>query len=292
MAERISLTENEELHVQIENIIFRLLIHKAVEPTARGVGYPSMHTHVSTELFLCQSGEITVKLPSGALVLRAGDAALIPPGIRHYRSAASKDAVARSISFLCHKRTGNVGTDLYKILSPFVISRQVSVYRGHPELYGTVDGIIKESARDKLLPVMHMIELLMRMSGMPHECHEPLSQDSPTADGGNDLQRMMKLDQLINVFFAHDLSLAEAARHLYISTRQLDRIVRARYGKTLRRVIADKRISAACEMLTETDMTVDKICAAVGFKSKPCFYREFSRLCGKTPAEYRNENTK
>ena len=70
----------------------------------------------------------------------------------------------------------------------------------------------------------------------------------------------------------------------------LDRIVRKRYGKTLHKVIMETRLRSAERMLVTTNMTVQEIGSEVGFSSNAGFYREFSRLYGTTPAEYRKSS--
>jgi len=99
----------------------------------------------------------------------------------------------------------------------------------------------------------------------------------------------MRLDALIASSYMKELTLKDIADSLYISSRQLDRIVRRRYGKTLHKVIMETRVRAAAHMLLTTDKAVDKIGREVGFSSNAGFYREFSRYCGSTPAEFRKK---
>ena len=297
MHDPISLTQQEEICLQIENIIFRLLLHKSKSNNSpkpeSNLLYTTMHTHISSEFFVCERGQIVLKIPGGSIVLRSGDCAIIPPGIRHYRSKVDSppDSVGYTISFLCHKRNAREGTDLYKLLAPFVSGRQIVIFRNRPDICESVAKTVRKSDGNNVLTVMSMVELLIKASELPYQKAEPIGNESSSELQGNDIQRMMKLDQLINVFFMHDLTVEEVASHLYISSRQLDRIVRKRYGKTLHCVIIDKRIDTAVEMLLSTDMTVDKIGVAVGFGSKAGFYREFSKRHGITPAEFRRKNS-
>ena len=295
MQNTIFLSQPEELSLQIENVTFRLLIHKPKGNNAKNNDnpnnlYATMHSHISTELFVCKEGEVTLKIPGGFLTLKAGDALIIPPGIQHITCRKSEDALSRTISFICHKRSSRDGVDIYKHLSPFVMGRQIITYKGCPQLYDGVIKIISEASTDNVLPVLHTLELLLKMRDLP--CHkvEPMNEGAESSTIGGDIQRMMKLDQLIDIFFMRDLTVDEIAGHLFISSRQLDRIVKKRYGKTLHQVIVDKRLLTAEQMLLSTDMTVDNISDAVGFGSKSGFYREFVRRYGMTPAEFRKNN--
>ena len=295
MQDSILLTPYDELSLQLENVIFRLLIHK---PRSKASGndddqkrfYTTMHSHVSTELFVCHGGEITIKTQRGFITLKSGDAAIIPPGIPHFVCRKSEDYVGRTVSFLCHKRSSREGTDIYKQLSTFVMGRQILIYKDAPELYCEVDKFIRESASNDALPVLQAIELLLKMSHIPCQKAEPISDVSPAEAPISDIQRMMTLDQLISVFFMNDLNAEDVASKLFISSRQLDRIVKKRYGKTLHGVITDKRLATAEQMIISTDMTVDSIGTAVGFNSRSGFYREFVKRYGVTPAEFRKQN--
>ena len=298
MPDSISLTPEEELCLQIENVIFRLLIHKTKindkPDVSQEMLYKTMHSHISSECFVCLRGEITLMIPGGSIVMRPGDAVIVPPGIKHYKSKADilPGTVGYTVDFLCHKRNTREGADLYKQLYPFISGNQIIVFKNRMQICESVERIINESAESKLLPTIHMVELLIKAGDIPYQKIEPIANESGAELQGNDIQRMMKLDQLINVFFMHDLNVEEVASQLYISSRQLERIVKKRYGRTLRTVIIDKRIDTATEMLLSTDMTVDKIGVAIGFDSKSGFYREFSKRHGLTPAEYRKNNKK
>ena len=293
MSDYISLAQPEELCLQIENITLRLLIHKkkisdhSSEP--KRMIYTTMHTHISSEFFVCVRGAITLKTTNGSIVLRSGDSAIIPPGIRHYKSDILQGTVGYTVSFLCHRRSVREGVDLYKQLSPFFIGDQIIIFRNRSEICESVERIINESTENKLLASMHTVELLIKICELPFEKDDHTSSETSSELQGNDIQRMMRLDQLINVFFMHELNIDEVANDLYISRRQLERIVNKRYGKTLRCVIIDKRIDTASDMLLSTDLTVGKIGEFVGFGSKASFYREFSKRRGKTPSEYRKD---
>jgi AraC-like DNA-binding protein len=90
---------------------------------------------------------------------------------------------------------------------------------------------------------------------------------------GDDLRRIIKLEGLINTYFDTDIDASKLAEMLYISERQLARIVKRHYGRTIRRVITDRRLSVAAALLIETNQSAETISAAVGFGTKSSFYR-------------------
>ena len=76
---------------------------------------------------------------------------------------------------------------------------------------------------------------------------------------------------------------------LYISPRQLARIVKKRYGASLHQMIVKKRIESAAKLLVESNLSVEEIGSVIGFNTKSCFYRAFRDEYSMTPLQYRKE---
>ena len=97
---------------------------------------------------------------------------------------------------------------------------------------------------------------------------------------------------MINSYYTEQLSINDLADKLYISRRHLDRIITAKYGKTLRELVTSSRINLAKKLLEGGEMSIDAIASHVGFSSTPAFRRSFSQACGMTPNEYRKNSSK
>ena len=176
------------------------------------------------------------------------------------------------------------------MLSPIVDCEKVIIFKNALDIFNSADGIIKMVNRSpSVLPAMHMTELLLNCLEHKLEYFDGgmEKEDGDSSDSDGDLTRITKLDRLVYNSYNQNLTADEIAAMLFISSRQLDRISRKRYGKPLHRVIIDRRISSAERMLLESELTVDKIGSLVGFGSRSGFYREFGRKHGMTPAEYR-----
>ncbi len=283
----ILLARHSEITLDIDNIKFCLLIEKDKNCDVPERPRSTMHSHISTELFVCKGGDMTLKIENDSLVLRDGDAAIIPPGVRHFMSEVSPAASYYALSFWCRRKKSGGSGDLYKQLSPFTVEKDIIYFKNQRELYYDVELISREFEKNKLLAAIRVLELLIKMTGLPSSRIACDFDEHSIGAPQNDIQRTMKLDQLINAFFIYELRTEDVARQLYISTRQLDRIVKKIYGKSLHSVITDKRISAAEQLLITGNEDIDKICTDVGFNSKSGFYREFSKRYGMTPSKYR-----
>lgn len=290
MSDILETTAIKEFHVHLENTIVRLLIGEGWDSTKdKTIPAHIPHIHVCSELFVCGTGEVILKTENGYITLHAGDAAIVPPGVYHVKYRTTPDTVGYALSFLCIRKSTRDCTDLYKKFLPFVNSNQILVYRKQPSLFTGIQKIIQEAeSAEDFTPALHLTQLLLKAIDLPlDKDFENTDKTSETVSCFNDMQRMLKLDQLIETYYMQNWRIDDIAEQLFISSRQLDRIVRKRYGKTLYEVIMDKRIQSAEQLLVTTDMTVDRIAVTVGFSSSAGFYREFSKRYDTTPAEYR-----
>ena len=80
------------------------------------------------------------------------------------------------------------------------------------------------------------------------------------------------------------------ARQLYLSQRQLARLLQREYGMGYQEKLISARMDYAAMLLRTTDQSVSRIAEQVGYKSEPAFYKSFFRQHGVTPLAYRKEN--
>ncbi|MBR4079037.1 MAG: helix-turn-helix transcriptional regulator [Christensenellaceae bacterium] len=104
---------------------------------------------------------------------------------------------------------------------------------------------------------------------------------------GPDVKRLAELEYIIDAQFMTKLNREAVAEKLFISTRQLDRICKKRYGKTFHEQLTERRMATAIAMLKDTDMTAEEISHAVGFLSSSNFYKAFTEKFEMTPYQYR-----
>lgn len=286
MEEKVNLTDSAEYSVNIEDVDFHLLVDR--EREKKRAEMPCvLHDHVSAELFAALKGTVRVATESNTLCLESGDLAVIPPGVKH-SLLPCLDSEAAVISFICNKRYDRNPSDIYKKLSGYVAGDRIAICRGVPDYCERVRAISKTAVNDDgVIPAMKALTLLLELTSFSEKGFTSVDERQGER---YDIHRMMQLDNMIGRYYVYDLKLSDVAEKLYISSRQLDRIVRKRYGKSLHKVIMEKRVQAAVNMLVSTDMTVERVGSTVGFSSNAGFYREFFSVYGVTPAEYRKNS--
>ena len=90
-----------------------------------------------------------------------------------------------------------------------------------------------------------------------------------------------------------NLTLAQLAEQLGLSSQQLSELVNSNFNMSFPRYIRQHRIEAAKKMLlAEPDASVLSISLANGFKSQSSFYSAFKELTGEAPASFRKSQGK
>ena len=87
--------------------------------------------------------------------------------------------------------------------------------------------------------------------------------------------------------YASDWDLSELAALFYINSSYLSHIFKKKTGKTLSMYIEDLRIQNACTLLSNTDLPIGEIAAAVGYSDPNYFAKRFRKKVGTSPASYR-----
>lgn len=129
-------------------------------------------------------------------------------------------------------------------------------------------------------------------SGSPAEDNTPPQPTPANNDTSTetDAQIVAHLEQLFTAEALHtdtDLNLRRMARRLGLPDRTVSNAINRQTGQSVSQFVNERRIQDACQMLQTSDMSVLQISLAAGFLTKSNFNREFSRVTGQTPSQWR-----
>ena len=85
------------------------------------------------------------------------------------------------------------------------------------------------------------------------------------------------------------VSLKSVAEQFHYEPSYLGRLLKAHMGKSYTDLIRELRIGEAEKLLRETGLSIDKVAELSGFHNQVHFFREFRRVYGITPGEYRKQ---
>lgn len=127
----------------------------------------------------------------------------------------------------------------------------------------------------------HMTQALQET---PAEAQE--EPDSATqSEAGNFVARAAL--QFIKQHYAEHISLGDVAENVYVSQWHLSKLINGHLGQSFFDILNGLRIDKAKELLLDPALKVHEIAEAVGYGDVAHFSKNFKKLTGVSPMEYR-----
>jgi len=117
--------------------------------------------------------------------------------------------------------------------------------------------------------------------------------DKPSFDPAEDARLLEKLNTLLiddRLYADTELNLQRLARKAGVPARTVSRVVNANTNQNLSQWINNARVNAACTALSDQKVSVNQAMLEAGFVTKSNFNREFRRLKGCSPSQWREIN--
>ncbi|MNC46370.1 HTH-type transcriptional regulator CdhR [compost metagenome] len=121
------------------------------------------------------------------------------------------------------------------------------------------------------------------------EAKETLLKDSPIPVGESVVQRIVKqMIQYMSSQYAYPMSIEQMCHSLGYNRAYLSRIFRKETGVTPVSYLLKLRIEKSRQLLrARTELSIEQIAASVGMTDPLYFSRQFRKIYGKSPSEYR-----
>ncbi|HZJ86797.1 MAG TPA: response regulator transcription factor [Erysipelothrix sp.] len=100
----------------------------------------------------------------------------------------------------------------------------------------------------------------------------------------NNIQKMI---QIVERDYDQELNLKFVSDELHLNTVYLGQLIKRETGKTFSQYLNAYRIKKAQKLLLTTDLSINEITFAVGYSSSGYFYKNFKRICGVSPTEFK-----
>lgn len=160
---------------------------------------------------------------------------------------------------------------------------------------GAHSPLIVATANRVMLPVIAYAIATVGLSAAPTDVMESVEEASirslfPKLPNTNDIDTLSTIDQMMRekkLFRDPDLTLNRLARRALIPARQISAAINSILGKNVSQAVNDYRIEDAKTLLMKSDLSITSIVFEVGFHTKSNFNREFMRVTGMTPSDFR-----
>lgn len=98
-----------------------------------------------------------------------------------------------------------------------------------------------------------------------------------------------RLLQKTKLYLDTDLTVDRLAKRLHVPARALSEAVNKTKGINVSQYVNGYRLTHAIELLEQSNLSVAKVMEQSGFLTRSNFYREFQRVYGCSPAQYRQD---
>jgi len=150
-----------------------------------------------------------------------------------------------------------------------------------PIEYEELTDILKKAiARRKELISSEQAKVML--SGLSHRITGDEQQENATAKTVDDVKAY-----ILHNISDEALNCQAVAKHFYLNRDYLSRIFKAQTGVSFKSHIIKTRMSLACELLTNTRLSVSEIAMSCGYNHMAHFSKMFKQETALTPYEYR-----
>lgn len=147
-----------------------------------------------------------------------------------------------------------------------------------------VEGVFDKEPADRFVDLVRIL-----LSLATDEAAEPLaSPNPPKAASDMKASRIDRVMEYIHANYRDDIRVETLAAIAALSVSAFHRMFLRHTRLTLSAYVMQLRIGEACSELANGDLAIGAIAQAVGYRSLANFNRQFMRLRGKTPRDYRN----
>ncbi len=229
-------------------------------------------------VIVCAAGRGTCTLPTGVHSVRAGQALAIPAGLPHRYEADSDDPWTIWWMHL-------VGRQVPDLLATIGATPEQPVFGlGDPaRVVSLIDTIIRRMERDETMAT------LLASSGAAWHAMALLAADRRTISR----QQADPIEATIEHLRSNvstRVSLAELAGMAGLSVSHYSALFRRATGYGALEFQTRLRMGAARELLDTTDRSIASVASQVGFADPLYFSRQFHRIHGISPTEYRSHD--
>lgn len=252
------------------------------------------HYHNYFQVCFVARGEILHKQSHSELQLGPGDAFIIPPGFIHSIEFSSRYSEIYSLSFeerllTNYQAQSGVRLFLNDLYAAPVRLRIMPDGKRQKHLQSLLDCLLQQKDLDCPEGFSAVPSLVCSVLNILAQSYYAQPSNAQQLENTRSYKSVMQqCIEYIDSHYAENLSLEELAKQAALSRSSFCTIFRQFTGMTFRNYIAQKRVSQAQLLIrSNTDMSISEIATSVGYWDDSTFYRNFLKMCGVSPSEYR-----
>lgn len=274
----------ESLERCIHQAEYNQLSLKAPSDGGRLQKHPGMHFHFKPEIFYQIRGFTEFSLPREKMVLKPGEACILPAGTPHHETVYSEQAPFRNLVVGFYSNA--ISIHLAFEVKPGKPEIDVIEFYDAPNLEvflqltsGLVDALHNSGPSRQRVVKGLSIALFAMLKALVETGSDELNKD---------IGKVFQAKWLIREQIANTkLNVKNLAERLQCSPDYLSHLFHMRTGEKLIHYIQRIRVEGAALALQTTPLYVSEIAWSSGFSDAAYFARVFKRFLGVSPQDYR-----
>lgn len=270
--------------IEIHDIQFELQISKTFFAYHSSV-YAKKHNHAHYEVFFTKEclGEMTIE--NEKVQLMPGSMIIVAPQIYHSYKPYSKDekkAQKYNLKFMF--KESQKAKKLFEDFSYKYIEdacQLINLIEQIHTVYNSNNFASKQETESYFT-----ILLINILRCMTREAEEIPKEKKPKEYNSS----IFEIESFFERHYDSFPSPADLAKHLCVSTRQLDRILKQLFSMSFSAKLTQTKTELAKDLLETTDMSIVKISENLGYNSPASFSASFKKQTGTSPNTYRKNN--
>ena len=286
---------NNEITFGIGDTRFSVRIDE--EPNMQKSVSTHTHTHFFSEIHYFAEGSASVYIGERTSLYK-NDFLLIAPHCYHGTDDATDNAVRWCISVeLYQTEKTNDQEKTYAYFSEIFGEKKSVILRNQKRLSSKLCAILKQTKKSDPLSKFKLKSMLSiwAIEFCDAVCKKRKISSVPffayAKEKDEEDRIIFRLDNLIGSSFS-SLTLQQLSDDLFIGKKQIETIIKKRYGVTFKQAVITLRIENVKKQLLETDLPIKAIAQKYGYTNITSFYSTFKRLVGVLPDEFRKINGK
>ena len=283
-----------DIEIEMENLKLEFLLNDCFKKGSE-LGGNFMHSHSWFELHIITESPMNIQTKEQKYNLQPRDLLIIPPFTEHKILTAS-DGIQFVFGINISDNGKEFNENLYNMISSFFNRLQCTHIKNQTELVKIANDLYKDLfERDIGL----LYRLKMHLTRLLFNLYDNLSVITVGNVFKNDLSpdkidkykntnmRTYFIDSYMSEHFRENITLEDLAGKIFLSTKQLNRIIKKQYNQTFYQRLTSLRLNEAKKLLRETNLSVEEIAYFVGYSTHTGFYKAFKQYTGMIPSEYR-----
>ena len=261
---------------------FKLKVHRVGDtprrfPVVRNTGdkIKNIHTHFTYEAFFVNNGNLKLITEHSTKDYNKS-VLIVPPKLKHISVPISGESFCLLFSF---EKNSNELSEFENIMNNNILELKMT-----DEIAFYIEKFAEKTEQDSELEAYHLATLLFEsiFSLLKKEKRiNSKTEKSKTNNIGN-------IEIFINRNLNKKITLKDISKSIFLSEKQISRIIEREYGCTFSELLTEKRLAIAEVLLKTTDMKISDIASQTFYGTESYFYTVFKNKYGVSPLKYRN----